>query len=100
MDVPHHSLQRELIKTSITCPSNKISQLFTSCIVIIIYFFPQSSSPGQHRRFALEQLFVSYVFALEMSGKYLKVTISHTQKSVKFRSIFIFLQEYQLIVGF
>ena len=54
----------------------------------------------QQRRYEVGQLFVCYVFALEMSGKYLKVTFSHTQKSVKFRSVFIFLQECQLIVGF
>ena len=55
---------------------------------------------AQQRLYEVGQLFVCYVFDLDVSVKYLKVTLSYTQKSVKFRSVFIFLQECQLIVGF
>ena len=52
------------------------------------------SAPGAAR------LVFGYVLALEMSVKFLKVTISYTQKSVKFSSVFILLRECQLFHGF
>ena len=55
-------------------------------------------SPAQQRIPEVGQLLVCYVFDLKMSVKYLKVTFSFTQKSVKFRSVFIFLQECRLFV--
>ena len=55
---------------------------------------------GQHRIIEVSQIFVGYVFALQMSVKYMKVTISYPQRSVKFRTIFIFVQECQLFRGF
>ena len=48
------------------------------------------ASLAQQRLSEVGQLFVCYVFDLDLSVKYLKVTISYTQKSVKFRSGFIF----------
>ena len=50
---------------------------------------------AQHWKHEVGHLFVCYVFALEMSGRYLKIMISHAQKSVKFWSVFIFLWECQ-----
>ena len=47
-------------------------------------------SLAQQRLSEVGQLFVCYVFDLDVSVKYLKVTFSYTQKSVKFRSGFIF----------
>ena len=49
-----------------------------------------SDSLAQQRLSEVGQLFVCYVFDLDVSVKYLKVTFSYTQKSVKFRSGFIF----------
>ena len=48
------------------------------------------ASLAQQRLSEVGQLFVCYVFDLDVSVKYLKVTFSYTQKSVKFRSGFIF----------
>ena len=47
-------------------------------------------SLAQQRLSEVGQLFVCYVFDLDVSVKYLEVTFSYTQKSVKFRSGFIF----------
>ena len=55
------------------------------------YVLAHSSMSVQHRIFGVRQLFVRYIMALEISIKYLKVTIFLTKKSVKFRSVFIFL---------
>ena len=55
---------------------------------------------AQHRIIEVSQIFVGYVLALEMSVKYLKVTISFTKKSVKFSSVFILPRECQLFLGF
>ena len=57
-------------------------------------------SVAQQRLYKVGQLYVGYVFDLDVSVKYLRVTFSNTQKSVKFRSGLIFLQKCQLIVGF
>ena len=58
------------------------------------------SSRAQHRIIEVSQIFVGSVLAMEMSVKYLKVTISFTKKSVKFSSVFILPQECQLFLGF
>ena len=57
-------------------------------------------SRAQHRIIEVSQIFVGSVLAMEMSVKYLKVTISFTKKSVKFSSVFILPQECQLFLGF
>ena len=49
-----------------------------------------ASSLAHQMLYEVGQLFVCYVFDLDVSVKYLKVTFSYTQKSVKFRSGFIF----------
>ena len=59
-----------------------------------------SGSLAQQRLYEVGQLFVGYVFDLDVSVQYLRVMFSYTQKSVKFRSGLIFLQKCQLIVGF
>ena len=61
---------------------------------------PPSLSRAQHRIIEVSQIFVGSVLAMEMSVKYLKVTISFTKKSVKFSSVFILPQECQLFLGF
>ena len=58
------------------------------------------NSRAQHRIIEVSQIFVGSVLAMEMSVKYLKVTISFTKKSVKFSSVFILPQECQLFLGF
>ena len=58
------------------------------------------TSVAQQRLYEVGQLYVGYVFDLDVSVKYLRVTVSNTQKSVKYRPGLIFLQKYQLIVGF
>ena len=62
-------------------PPNRVIETFLN-----FRYFSQSllppPNPAQHRRSEVGKLIVSYVFALEMSGKYLKVTISYAQKTV------------------
>ena len=63
-------------------------------------FLTHMFSRAQHRIIEVSQIFVGSALAMEMSVKYLKVTISFTKKSVKFSSVFILPQECQLFLGF
>ena len=75
-----------------TCVSAQISRnISMTCLL---------DSRAQHRIIEVSQIFVGSALAMEMSVKYLKVTISFTKKSVKFSSVFILPRECPLFLGF